>query len=64
MESGNLRDSQCQYAEARTAYDQALRIDPEYADARFDKGETLEKMGKLLEAQKCCSLALNRYNGY
>lgn len=64
VESGNLRDSQGQYAQALAAYDRALRIDPEDADALFDKGETLEKMGNLLEAQKCYDLALNLYNGY
>jgi tetratricopeptide (TPR) repeat protein len=64
VESGNLRDSQGQYAQALTAYDRALRIDPEDADALFDKGETLEKMGNLMEAQKCYDLALNLYNGY
>lgn len=64
VESGNLRDSQGQYAQALIAYDRALRIDPEDADALFDKGETLEKMGNLMEAQKCYDLALNLYNGY
>jgi len=30
----------------------------------FDKGETLEKMGHLMEAQKCYALAMGMWNGY
>jgi len=64
VEVGNLRDSQGRYEEALAAYDSALRIVPEDADALFDKGETLEKMGRLQEAQKFYDLALSLYNGY
>ncbi|OPY41919.1 MAG: Tetratricopeptide repeat protein [Methanoregulaceae archaeon PtaU1.Bin222] len=64
VEAGNLRDLQGQYDKAITAYDSALRIDPEDADALYDKGETLEKMGRLMEAQKCYTLAMNLWNGY
>ena len=64
VEYGNLRDSQGRYDEALTAYDSALRIDPDDADALFDKGETLEKMGNLLEAKKFYDRAMALYNGY
>jgi len=63
IEHGNLRDSQGQYEKAIKAYDSALRIIPEDADVLFNKGETLQKMGKLGEAQKCFELALNMYLG-
>lgn len=64
VEYGNLRDSQGRYDEALAAYDSALRIDPDDADALFDKGETLEKMGNLLEAKKFYDRAMALYNGY
>lgn len=64
VEYGNLRDSQGRYDEAIAAYDSALRIDPDDADALFDKGETLEKMGNLLEAKKFYDRAMALYNGY
>jgi len=64
VEVGNLRDSQGRYEEAIAAYDKALKIVPEDADALFDKGETLEKMGRLEEAQKFYTFALSLYNGH
>lgn len=64
VEVGNIRDSQGRYEEALASYDNALRIVPEDADALFDKGETLEKMGRLQEAKKFYDLALSLYNGY
>jgi len=64
VEVGILRDSQGRYEEALAAYENALRIVPEDADALFDKGETLEKMGRLQEAKKFYDIALSLYNGY
>jgi len=64
VEVGNLRDSQGRYEAALAAYENALRIVPEDADALFDKGETLEKMGRLQEAKKFYDIALSLYNGY
>lgn len=64
VEYGDLRDSQGQYEKALAAYNNALRIVPDDADVLFDKGETLVKMGNLMEAQKCFDLALSLYNGY
>jgi tetratricopeptide (TPR) repeat protein len=63
VEHGDLRDSQGQYEKAITAYATALKIDPWDADAWFDKGETLQKMGKLEEAQRCYQCAINLYLG-
>ena len=63
VKHGDLRDSEGQYEKAIKAYDNALRIDPEDADAWFDKGETLKKMGKPTEATRCIETAINLYCG-
>ena len=63
VNEGNLKDSQGKYEEAITDYDRALQIDPDDADALFDKAETLQKMGKLKEAEKLVEKALNGYVG-
>jgi tetratricopeptide (TPR) repeat protein len=53
VEQGNIRDSLGQYEDAIASYDSALKIDPSDADAWFDKGMTLKKMGKSKEAELC-----------
>ena len=63
IEHGNLRDSQGRYEKAIAAYDRALMIDPEDADAWYNKGETLFKMGKVTEASKCFEIATKFYLG-
>jgi tetratricopeptide (TPR) repeat protein len=63
IEHGNLRDSQGRYEKAIAAYDRALMIDPEDADAWYNKGETLFKMGKVTEASKCFEIATKLYLG-
>lgn len=63
VEHGNLRDSQGKFDKALSAYDRALQIDPADADALFDKGETLVKLGKMREAQKCFETATRMYVG-
>jgi len=63
VEHGDLRDSQGLYDKALNAYDIALKIDPEDADAWFNRGDTLKKMGNLAEAQKCFELAIKMYVG-
>lgn len=61
VEHGDLRDSQGLYEKAISAYDIALGIDPENADALFDKGITLKKMGKHAEGSKYIDQAVNLY---
>ena len=61
VEHGNLRDSQGMFEKAVSAYDVALGIDPEDADAWFDKGMTLKKMGRGKEAATCIETAINLY---
>ena len=59
---GDLLDSEGQYEKAIADYDKALQIDPDDADVWFDKGETLKKMGKLAEAEKCFEMATKLYD--
>jgi tetratricopeptide (TPR) repeat protein len=61
VEHGNLRDSQGLYDKALSAYDVALGIDPEDADALFDKGITLKKLGKNSEGNALVNKAVNLY---
>jgi tetratricopeptide (TPR) repeat protein len=63
VEQGNIRDSLGQYEEALASYDSALTIDPGDADAWFNKGMTLKKMGKSKEAESCVETAINLYCG-
>ena len=62
VKEGDLLDSKGQYEKAIADYDKALLIDPEDADVWFDKGETLKKMGKLAEAEKCFEMATRLYD--
>ncbi len=61
VEHGNLRDNQGMYEKAIAAYDIALGIDPEDADALFDKGITLKKMGNHAEGAKLIEQAVYLY---
>jgi tetratricopeptide (TPR) repeat protein len=63
VEQGNLLDTQGQYEKAITAYDNALQIDPEDADAIFNKGATLVKLGQVPEAMKCFETATQMHLG-
>jgi tetratricopeptide (TPR) repeat protein len=63
VEQGNLLDSQGKYDQAVAAYDRALEIFPGDADALFDKGSTLVKLGRTPEAMKCFDTATRMYAG-
>jgi len=63
VEYGNVCDSQGLYEMALDAYDRALRIFPDDADALFDKGETLAKIGRQDEAAAYFTQAMNLYVG-
>jgi tetratricopeptide (TPR) repeat protein len=63
VEHGNLCDSQGDYEGALADYDRALKIFPEDADALFNKGETLVKIGKRQEATSYFSQAIALYVG-
>jgi tetratricopeptide (TPR) repeat protein len=63
VKDGDLLDREGKYEEALSSYDHALQIDPGDADVWFDKGQTLKKMGKNAEAEKCIETAINLYCG-
>ena len=63
VKDGNLSDNEGEYEKAIIAYDHALQIDPTDAEAWYDKGETLKKMGKIAEANECIETAVNLYCG-
>jgi len=63
IEHGDLRDSQGFFEKAIAAYDHALAIDPDDADAWYNKGETLFKMGREKEAVECFEIATKFYIG-
>ena len=63
VEYGNVCDSQGRFVEALDAYDRALRIFPEDADALFNKGDTLVKIGRPQEATAYFAQAMQLYAG-
>jgi tetratricopeptide (TPR) repeat protein len=63
VEYGNTCDSQGDFEGAVAAYDRALSIFPEDADAIFNKGETLVKMGEPTAATACFARAMALYAG-
>jgi tetratricopeptide (TPR) repeat protein len=63
VKEGDIRDSQGRYEEAIDSYDKALQIDPDDADAWFNKGITLKKMGKHSEGMRSIERAINLYIG-
>jgi tetratricopeptide (TPR) repeat protein len=63
VKEGDLRDSLGRFEDAIASYDRALRMDPGDADAWFNKGTTLTKMGKHAEATQCVETAINLYCG-
>lgn len=50
--NGYVYFSQGDYAKALDSYQKALEVDPQFVDARYWLGKTLEKMGRLEEAVK------------
>jgi Flp pilus assembly protein TadD len=52
---GYVRIAREEYAWARSAFEQALELDPEYEDAWVGLGETLLKFGRVDEALRCFS---------
>lgn len=63
VEYGNVCDSQGLYEMALDAYDRALGIFPDDADALFDKGATLVKIGRPDEATAYFTQAVKLYVG-
>ncbi len=63
VEQGNECDGRGDFEGAVAAYDLALSICPEDADALFDKGQTLVKMGMPQAATACFNQAVALYAG-
>jgi tetratricopeptide (TPR) repeat protein len=58
---GNCHDCLGQNEDAVASYNQALSIDPCHADAWFNKGMTLKKMGQSKEASQCIEKSIDLY---
>ena len=61
VREGDIHDYLREYEQAIISYDDALQIDPDCADAWFNKAFTLKKVGKHTEATRCVAIALNLY---
>src|SRR5437660_4336739 len=55
---GALLQEQDRFDEARAAFDQALALDPSYAEAHFNRGGVLQQQGRLAEAVEAYVQAL------
>ena len=60
---GNCQDCLEKVEDAIISYDKALWIDPENAEAWFNKGMTLKKIGNLKEATLCIEKCIDLYCG-
>jgi tetratricopeptide (TPR) repeat protein len=57
-EKGNCLDMLENYGEALLSYDTALKLDPQNAETWFNKGLTLKKMGRNVDADVCMERAV------
>ncbi|MCK9591543.1 MAG: tetratricopeptide repeat protein [Methanoregula sp.] len=60
---GNCQDCLDRKEDAIASYDKALQIDPSHADAWFNKGMSLKKLGKTKEATQCIEKSIDLYCG-
>jgi tetratricopeptide (TPR) repeat protein len=60
---GNCQDCLDKLDEAIASYDTALRIDPDDAEAWFNKGMTLKKKGRIDESTQCIEKCISLYCG-
>ncbi|MCK9594004.1 MAG: tetratricopeptide repeat protein [Methanoregula sp.] len=58
---GNCQDCLGHDEDAVVSYNQALAIDPCHADAWFNKGMSLKKMGQTKEASQCIEKSIDLY---
>ena len=58
---GNCQDCLGRNEEAVASYNQALALDPCHADAWFNKGMSLKKMGQTKEASQCIEKSIDLY---
>ena len=60
---GNCQDCMDKVEDAIASYDKALQMDPDNAEAWFNKGMTLKKMGQITESTQCIEKCINLYCG-
>jgi tetratricopeptide (TPR) repeat protein len=60
---GNCQDCLDKNDDAIASYNKALQIDPGDADAWFNKGMILKKLGKTQEATQCVEKSIDLYCG-
>lgn len=60
---GNCQDCLDKHEDAITSYDKALQIDPAQAEAWFNKGMILKKLGQTKEATQCIEKSIDLYCG-
>jgi tetratricopeptide (TPR) repeat protein len=60
---GNCQDCLDKNEDAISSYDKALQIDPAQAEAWFNKGMNLKKLGKTKEATQCVEKSIDLYCG-
>jgi tetratricopeptide (TPR) repeat protein len=58
---GNCQDCLGRNEEAVASYNQVLALDPCHADAWFNKGMSLKKMGQTREASQCIEKSIDLY---
>ena len=60
---GNCQECLDKNEEAIASYNMALEIDPSHADAWFNKGVALKKMGRTKESAQCIEKSIDLYCG-
>ncbi|MDD1700478.1 MAG: tetratricopeptide repeat protein [Methanoregula sp.] len=60
---GNCQDCLDKKEDAIASYNKALQIDPGHAEAWFNKGMILKKMGQTKEATQCIEKSIDLYCG-
>jgi len=60
---GNCQDCLDKHADAISSYDKALQIDPGHAEAWFNKGMSLKKIGQTKEASQCIEKSIDLFCG-
>ncbi len=61
MRESDIHDYRGEYDKAIVSNDNALQMDPDCADAWFNKTITLNKQGRHSESTRCVTIALNLY---